>query len=134
MVLGDLFSSLPCFLNLGCLNEIGRARVSELTILTQADTKSLKGVFCIGLSLRGSSKFLFISYQRVVGFLLGGRDQLMANRSSQTVTMYCTSQSFRHLWITIYGLVGDDIKELKGYRRELHHIMTTATSSIGKTM
>ena len=59
---------------------------------------------------------------------------MMANRSSQTVTMYCTSQSFRHLWITIYGLVGDDIKELIGYRRELHHIMTTATSSIGKTM
>ena len=27
-----------------------------------------------------------------------------------------------------------DIKELIGYRRELHHIMTTATSSIGKTM
>ena len=65
---------------------------------------------------------------------LGGRDQLMANRSSQTVIMYCTSQNFHHLWITIYGLVRDDIKELKGYRRELHHIMTTATSSIEKTM
>ena len=85
--------------------------MSELTILTQADTKSLKkGVFRISLSLRGSSKFLFISYWRVVGFLLGGRDQLMANRSSQTVTMYCTSQGFRHLWITIYGLIGGDVK------------------------
>ena len=39
---------------------------------------------------------------------LGGRDQLMANRSSQTVIMYCSSQNFRHLWITIYGLVWDD--------------------------
>ena len=70
---------------------------------------------------------------------LGGRDQLMANRSSQTVIRYCTSQNFHHLWITIYGLVRDDshfgdIKELKGYRREHHHIMTTTTSSIGKTM
>ena len=108
--LGGLVFFFTCFLNLGGLNEIGMARVSELTILTQADTKSLKGVFCIGLSLRGSSKFLFISYQRVVGFLLGGRDQLMANRSSQTVTMYCTSQGFRHLWITIYGLIGGDVK------------------------
>ena len=39
---------------------------------------------------------------------LGGRYQLMANRSSQTVIMYCTSQNFRYLWITIYGLVRDD--------------------------
>ena len=39
---------------------------------------------------------------------LGGRDQMMANRSSQTVIMYCSSQNFRHLWITIYGLVWDD--------------------------